>query len=709
MQSFTSYFINFRRSTLVSAGLGFLMLAALVIGVQQAVLREGPASPTHSLRFPTIDPTHEHARALAGNAIRYVSPENGIIDPHSGYPREGWNHDPQQQLFLRSFTQLTAIGLWLEVLGNAVAGYADAPGLHREEAIAHLTKAVGTLRKDQHDPRLSAKGLMVNFLDLGNGTRAGPLSPSVDKQRILDGFGPVKGEVVWRRLIDRGWIAPYPNGLEADVRRGPGYGWNFFDGPLDVYRDDDTKHKLMEILDQRVVLIVFGDNANLSTSVAKTIGALTRAPDADDPPLVTLREELERFLADQEQGYQHLYDSQAGLFYFGWNATRDRFIGWHDGEGKWRTGHMDYMVNEFRLPTAFVVARHHLPVEALANLGFKIKPYRLAERGTAHVLAPWEGSAFQAIGLSASAADLRTPSWRHLLHSMIDVQIDFATRRSLPGFLSESYTGNGVQYTGYVGIPAITVSSTPRITDAPSLYTLGVAYTLAPRRIELFLGEHWPTISTLLTDHGPWEGYNVSQQEPIAFQTSAHTFSLLLGLLGTAPENLHRYLDSRGLADRFAEFFQEGAAVDLLTESTQTFAWADIPDAVETSRRGTRFDVKTGAVTRLGVALVTPGERGADLAGGQMTLRYRAGQALSGVSLAMKTVGQPPDSSLIPKEVLLNLEATGDGEREVSFVLPAMPGLRSIKEIVFSYEARSPESLEFSLLGLSSRPLPPAG
>ena len=77
-------------------------------------------------------------------------------------------------------------------------------------------------------------------------------------------------------------------------------------------------------------------------------------------------------------------------------------------------------------------------------------------------------------------AELDRPSWRTLLENVVDVEIDYATRHRLPGFLSESYTGEGVQYTGSVGIPDITVSPRPRITDAASLYTLGAAYSVAP-------------------------------------------------------------------------------------------------------------------------------------------------------------------------------------------------------------------------------------
>ena len=125
----------------------------------------------------------------------------------------------------------------------------------------------------------------------------------------------------------------------------------------------------------------------------------------------------------------------------------------------------------------------------------------------------------------------------------VEGEVDYSTRNKLPGFLSESYTGNGVQYSGAVGVPDIKVSPNPRITDAPSLYTLGPAYAIAPDRAERFLAANWPAVAGLLTDHGPWEGFNTTQRRPVRFQTSAHTLSLALGILGTGSGHMARYLE----------------------------------------------------------------------------------------------------------------------------------------------------------------------
>ncbi len=224
-----------------------------------------------------------------------------------------------------------------------------------------------------------------------------------------------------------------------------------------------------------------------------------------------------------------MYDVRAGLFYFGWDATRDRLFGWEDASGNWTTGHMDYLVNEFRGPATFIAVRYGLPRAAIANLGFHLKPARNALGAEVYALAPWEGSAFQALGLSLMLGEATRPGWDTLLGNLVEIELDYARQHQLPGFLSESYTGDGVQYTGSVGIPAITVAPKPRITDAASLYTLGVAYSVAPEQVEGFLK------AQLAPDHPdvdrprPLGRLQRRPEQVIPFQTTAHTLALTLG------------------------------------------------------------------------------------------------------------------------------------------------------------------------------------
>src|SRR5262249_46182599 len=150
-------------------------------------------------------------------------------------------------LFLRSFTQLTAIGQWMELLASLGAGEVEAPFLSRERALEHLTQLVNTLRHDQHDPTLSTRGLLGNFLDLSTGKRLGPLASVVDKPKVLDAFGRDKGEAIWKALTARGWIVPRNQDREAEIQRLDHYGYDHFAGPLEQFADQATRQKILAI------------------------------------------------------------------------------------------------------------------------------------------------------------------------------------------------------------------------------------------------------------------------------------------------------------------------------------------------------------------------------------------------------------------------------------------------------------------------------
>ena len=245
----------------------------------------------------------------------------------------------------------------------------------------------------------------------------------------------------------------------------------------------------------------------------------------------------------------------------------------------------------------------------------------------------------------------------------------------------------GAQYTGEVGIPAIAVNPKPRITDAASLYSLGVAYSIAPRQVEAFLADAWPVISTLLTDHGPWEGFNVKEQKRIEFQTTApHAVAAARAVAHRAGQHA-RYVESRKLSMiAWPALFAPCGPAELLKADTPVYAWADDPKAIRSRRTADGFVVSTDRVKRVGVAVVPNGEAGVDLSGGLLTVRYRASQALGPLSITLKPVGSDPAAPLIAKEIFTRFEPTDGGQRELTFLLPANPGLKRIKEIVFSCE-----------------------
>lgn len=620
-------------------------------------------------------------RQLVENALGYIRPGQGLFDEVSGYPREGWNDG--DGLSLRGFTQLTTIGEWTEVLAHVAAGFADQSYLTRADALKELDKVSHSLVEDQADPLLGDHGLLCNFIGFEKGRRISPLGADVYKKDFISAYGEKEGEAVWRALEKAGWVKPLASDEQGEIIRGPGYGYGQagFRGALTPYASHDGQIKLMTLMDRRVVQIVFGDNANLSASVGKTIGMLLEPGIRNDPVAMVIRERLELFLDRQQAGYRNLYDAQRGLFRFGWNATHGNFVGWADESGVWQAAHADYFVNEFRGPMAFVVVRFGFPETPLRDQAFKVKSRMVDGGRELFTLAPWEGSAFQILGLSLFMGERQELAWRKSLENAVRINLNYSRVHGLPGFLSESYSGNGHEYSGKIGIPDLAVVRDPRITNAPSLYTLGVAYSLLPDEVERFLQHNWAIVSSLFTEHGPWEGFHTGTRQPIRCQTAVHVMSLILGAIGKGDEAMHRYLAQRGLVDALLGIYPAGKPADLLARSVRTVEWSPDGSAMtlERGRRGFRMSgdkVRKAAVTWL---FDRPGEELA-LSGGEWRLRYRnRGAAIRAVISLERQVAEGRWAS---QEIFVNLHHTGLwSSREVEIPLPATPGLLGIRKV----------------------------
>ncbi len=678
-----------------------MKVTAVVSLLVFACLLSGCGVNPSAVNVAGVAAEHDHARALLQNAMRYTDPAHGLIDSHSGYPVEGWNQEPKRGLYLRSFTQLTAIGEWVELLACMAAGQADNPYRTRDQALGELEHAVASLLADQADPGLSAKGLLSNFIGFDGGRRLGPLGEHVRRSDFVEHFGTNLGARVWHDLAEHGWIAYEKEGSEAKVKRSAEYGRDHFDGVLEPYAEQ--RDAIMAILDARVVNIVFGDNVNLTASVAKAIGALLDPSLRGNPRAAALRDAMEAFLEGQREGYTHLYSKKEGSFAFGWNATEDRLTGWELDDGTWVVGRMNYLINEFRGGWTFVVMRHGFPQTALRSGAFMLRPYSTRDGRELYVPVAWDGSAFQMLGLSHFMQELAQPGWGTLLNNAVQVELDYAARHGLPGFLSESYSGNDTEYTGAVAIPELAITKEERVTDAPSLYTLGVAYQIDPDAVDAFLAANWSTIETLLTDHGPWEGFKTTTQSPIEFQTAAHTLSLILGFVGTSHENMKRYLDSKGLHGGGHRRHGAPDSVDLLSDACHVFTGG--PDGMAPVVTTESGEVQiTGIGKSAWVGFVSKSSDGLDLSGGCFSLRYWSEHALPQCRIELKLVQGLAGAV---NKVAVNLPATGPEGRLVEIPLPETPGINGVGEVVFVFDRASGDSSgSLALQRLSVSPLP---
>ena len=137
------------------------------------------------------------------------------------------------------------------------------------------------------------------------------------------------------------------------------------DRALSSLSDADTKRRILGILDERVAKIIFGDNVNLTSSIAKTIGALMHPNLAGNEAAAGLIEKLESFIVAQKAGYDHLFDPETDTFIFGWDASQDQYVGWDDGAGNWIVGHQNYFINEFRGPFMFCLLTFDWPINSV--------------------------------------------------------------------------------------------------------------------------------------------------------------------------------------------------------------------------------------------------------------------------------------------------------------------------------------------------------
>ncbi len=374
---------------------------------------------------------------------------------------------------------------------------------------------------------------------------------------------------------------------------------------------------------------------------------------------------------------------------------------------------MDYFVNEFRAGHVRWPIRFGVSAAAIRDLGFKVKPYTTRDGKVLRTVAPVGGLGVPGavdLGISLRRAKARAgaAAGRRRRHrNRLRPHARDCARASSPG----TYTGEGVQYTGAVGIPEITVSPRPRITDAASLYTLGVAYTVAPAKVERFLAANWPIISGLFTDHGPWEGHTLTRREPIRVQTTAHTLSLILGLLGTGPDHMKRHTSRiragkasyttlpprrggrspRGRDERLC-LGQQGRRPPLVA------AGDGVPG------RGDRRQFPRDRLRR------EESGGGEPLGQGHLRVRYKSGISMEPVSIALKPAGVTPDSGLIPKELFTRFREYRRSRAGSSSPCQPTVGLNQIKEVVITHDHAGdgrPVDLEVTRRVHPFPPIPP--
>src|SRR5262249_9345620 len=140
---------------------------------------------------------------------------------------------------------------------------------------------------------------------------------------------------------------------------------------------------------------------------------------------------------------------------------------------------------------------------------------------------------------------------------------------------------------------------------------------------------------------------------------------------------------------------------------TQIFAWNDKGSPIQSARQKSSFQVKSDRVSNAGIAFVPARPGGVNLSGGLLRLRYRSAVPMKAALITLKPLGSTPAvASLIPTEIFSHFAGTGDGEAEISFPLPATPGLARTKEVVITFGPESQgQPIDLSITGLTCTPI----
>ncbi|MBI4388330.1 MAG: hypothetical protein HY582_04750, partial [Candidatus Omnitrophica bacterium] len=304
--------------------------------------------------------------------------------------------------------------------------------------------------------------------------------------------------------------------------------------------------------------IAFGDNANLSQSIAVLIGALSSISDftGEEQTLADQIETLgEAALEAQGPGYVRLYDPQAHLFHGAFNTSTGQFEPYH----------IDKLAMEFRTGVAFVLARYRnlLPgdsEQAWFSLTQAYKDYTDQFENTIVNLVPYDGGAFQIFWPLLWSNEAKIVNVSAALQNFFYTHADYANRYQIPGFLSASYMPeetHNVSYVGALGIPEASEKNFPynNVFDVGSLYGLASTYSLNPNLVIDWIARITIRFPQLTTPYGIVDAAR-SGSEYSNRLVAVDQASFILGLLGGGGDDLEKYLEDQGDLDQYRELYE---------------------------------------------------------------------------------------------------------------------------------------------------------
>ncbi len=219
--------------------------------------------------------------------------------------------------------------------------------------------------------------------------------------------------------------------------------------------------------------ILFGDNANLTQSLATVVGTLRKYPfPADKQSLIdSIVAQIETFLDKQEVGYQRLVNSSTGFFARGLNLSTSQLL----------SGDIDYLLNEYRSAIAFLQVRYRgIPSSVWSSLKvFAPKNYTTSDGAVIENIPALYGSASEYFLPSLRSSERNFIGFSNVLTNAFLTHADYSARFNIPGFLASSNLIGGGE-SDQIGISELATSQELLISNIGSIYALAAAYSVNP-------------------------------------------------------------------------------------------------------------------------------------------------------------------------------------------------------------------------------------
>ena len=197
-----------------------------------------------------------------------------------------------------------------------------------------------------------------------------------------------------------------------------------------------------------------------------------------------------------------------------------------------------------------------------------------------------------------------------------------------------------IQYNFSLGINEIAMNGVSETT--PSTYNLGAAYMFRPAGVEALLQKLIADHPELITDHGLWEGLNMTTGKVVKEQVFNNVLSLTLGMAGTGGASMTRYLENKGLTAKLQSIWDPQSPASLTGGTSGNFEWNGF--------KGTAWHVTSAA---------RASER-------ELHITYQSSTSITGVKLDLKHA----NSNEPAFSVQLDLPATGSTAGEYVITIP---------------------------------------